>query len=113
MKYLIIIAASSALWSASAFSQTGFMDGNELLTDCTARIETVEGIRKRAQCQGFIMGVTDGLSHEAAKVCVPSNIVLKQAEDIVVNYLSAHPEGRHYSAVSLAFLAFQAAFPCN
>jgi hypothetical protein len=107
-KYLLVF-----LWAVPtpAFS-AGFMSGNELFSSCTANTNTITGVERMAECQGYLMGLTDGLG-ENGVICTPANIIFKQVEDIVLNYLRAHPERRQYSASSEASLALRSAFPCK
>jgi hypothetical protein len=46
-------------------------------------------------------------------VCLPKDIAPEQVRDVVVQYLTAHPETRHVAAASQALLALEAAFPCK
>jgi hypothetical protein len=46
------------------------------------------------------------------RTCVPPSVVNDQAVDVVTNFLRAHPEDRHHSAVSLVLQALAEAFPC-
>jgi hypothetical protein len=48
-------------------------------------------------------------------VCIPmgEHIKSEQVRDVVVQYLTAHPEIRHEAAAGNALVALQAAFPCK
>src|ERR1700752_204655 len=83
-------------------------NGNQLYTVCKS-----DALENVFACKSYIMGVGDLLdlareySQTHAKpaaavvggwhVCMPL-IDLQQAIDIVTNYLTAHPEERHYGA---------------
>ena len=63
---------------------------------------------------GFISGIADAeTTLDKQRFCMPDQVSRGQAKDIVTNYLSAHPELRHYSAAYLAVTSFIAAFPCR
>jgi hypothetical protein len=73
-------------------------------------------------CRAYVEGVTDtivgvtGLKANGLaipSVCPPKDIVSDQVKDVVVQYLTAHPETRHRAAANEALSALQAAFPCK
>ena len=86
-------------------------------------------------CIGYLIGVVEGLRYGAsvpifaAKTgstvkevgdmadnllgfCPPQDAQYSQHLDIVVNYLTKHPESRHESARTLVVSALEEAFPC-
>ena len=60
----------------------------------------------------YVMGVTDALSLMGA-ICTPEHFTARQAIDVVVKYLRAHPEQRPLSAAMQVRGALQEAFPCK
>jgi hypothetical protein len=65
-----------------------------------------------ADCLGFLTGVADTLT--ALKVvCMTPSVTVEQLKDIVMNFLSAHPESRHFSGAVQAAAALKQAFPCK
>lgn len=89
-------------------ARAGFYSGNELLVFCTDAEVPV--------CLGYIAGVADllndGLILPTWKQCIPENANLGQIKDVVVRYLTDHPQDRHYSAWSLVVMGIFEAFPC-
>ena len=78
----------------------------------------------QAYCKGYAVGVADALMAVNAmkangfaipSACTPQGEHVKpeQVRDIVVQYLTAHPEIRHKAAGGHALVALQAAFPCK
>ncbi len=45
--------------------------------------------------------------------CQTKGVTKSQVRDVLMAYLQAHPEQRHYSAASLAAKAFENAFACR
>jgi hypothetical protein len=63
-------------------------------------------------CLGYVAGVSDALE-EVNQICPPKGVNVRQIIDLIVKYLSDHPEKRHYDAASEAGLALMDAFPCK
>ena len=91
----ICIFISSLLWPVSGFSQTNFYSGNDLYRYCSAGI----GVAIENLCNAYIVGAVDVMM-ATGYVCLPKDFIAKQVVDIVINYLRAHPEKRHYTAAS-------------
>jgi hypothetical protein len=99
-----------------------FVDGYQLLQFCQGdqRLEQAKTPRDReraaidaTRCLGYIEGVWDGLLvQDPATMCMP-NIHLGQAEQIVMAFLSGHPELLHHIASELVGTALQQAFQCS
>lgn len=105
MRLRTLVLAVALLWPVSVLSE--FATGNFLFERCVNDNDKVG-------CAAYVEGVTDGFTYDRT-ICVPSdvNITVRQVVDVVVNYLRAHPEQRHYSAPSLAHEALMQAFPCK
>lgn len=110
------LLAVSALFAAQP-AQAGWKSGNDLLKYCEeAEKRTGSGI-DFGVCHGYIQGVIDGsaisvLSGGTDKaIKVPAGVNSKQLVDIVVTYLRANPEVRHYVASDLVYIALKRAFP--
>jgi hypothetical protein len=56
--------------------------------------------------------MSDALQREK-HVCMPVEVKVAQAVDVVMNYLRDHPEQRNYNAMSLGEAALAPAFPCK
>lgn len=102
-------------WGCSAqaqSSQTSTNSGNDLLSVCTDNGDL------QWLCHGFISGVSatnrlhSEISSDRTLYCMPGAVTNGQMEAVVLAYLKAHPEKRHYSAASLTTSAFMEAFPC-
>jgi hypothetical protein len=92
--------------------RAGFMDGNELYADCTGSTDSFQ----RGVCLGYIQGVADHIDEvrwgRNEPQC-PTGVVLKQVEDVVVNYLRDHPVDRSADATPLVYLAVTKAWNCQ
>jgi hypothetical protein len=105
MRLIALIVAAGLLWPVSAFSQPA-LTGDMLYGDCTA----VQG--SGTFCLGYVTGLSDGLQ-SLKMMCAPKEVTIAQMRDVIVRYLSDHPENRHLGAISEAGLALTNAFPCN
>jgi hypothetical protein len=99
----IIFTTVFLLSPTFAFSARGFVTGNDLFSKCSSNSPL---------CMGYIAGVSDVMSTNG-DICLPDNATVQQIVDIVVKYLSDHPDRRHYSASSESGVALMQAFPCN
>jgi hypothetical protein len=92
-----------ALWGG------GFNTGNDLLSRCDpASLEQRDTyIQYRAECRAYIMGVSD----TSGRLNIPPNTEAAQLREIVVAYLTAHPETREKSAASLVIAALYKFYP--
>ena len=100
---VLMVAASSA--QAQRVSK---VDGNHLLTYCTAKATT--------PCDAYLDGVGDGIEGEGrakADACIPVTVTTAQLRDVVVKYLHNNPQTRQMKAGVLVTRAFSAAFPCH
>ena len=112
MRLMTLVLAANLLWPVSALSQqpittTGFASGVRLYDTCVAQ-ETL----KRQYCLAYVAGMTDAFTWDGF-VCTPLQVTEDQVQVVVVNYLRAYPENRHYSAASIVREALQQAFPCK
>jgi Ssp1 endopeptidase immunity protein Rap1a len=87
----------------------GFYSGNELFETCK---------RNPAACLGYISGSFDALAGSGGtlngwRTCPPQAALTNvQIRDVVMKYLTEHPEYRHLSAAALIARALSSAFPC-
>jgi hypothetical protein len=97
------------VFSESRPALTGyFLSGNQLYDLCNSD----EGSPQVGHCLAYVQGIVDAF--ELTKfACVPDNITVGQAVDVVMKYLRSHPESRHYVSASEARLALRQAFPCK
>lgn len=105
----VAVLIAVGLSSQHAQAVRGFLSGNKLYDYITGSDVTLQ-----QDAVGYVGGVADAEESTPNKprFCMPEQVSRGQARDIVRNYLSAHPELRHYSASSLVVNSFIAAFPC-
>ena len=116
MPLKVLVLATGLLWPVSVSSQQArfFATGNDLFRFCSAGGATSESL-----CNGYVAGVVDTVGVFEAifgvtKItCVEKNVSNEQVKQIVMQYLTAHPETRHLGAAGLVFAALQPAFPCK
>jgi hypothetical protein len=71
-------------------------------------------------CLGYIAGVSDTIDAVQSqgetvvgwRSCSPKQVTGIQVKDVVVRFLTGHPEVRHLTAASLTARALAEAFPC-
>jgi len=106
MRLMALAVAVGLLWPVSADAQAvSYLEtGNMLYVDCSTSMG-------RTACINYVM-VTDALSLMGV-ICTPEQSTPRQAIDVVVKYLRAHPEQRPLSAATQVRGALQEAFPCK
>ena len=108
--------------------------GNELLADCTAGNESVEGQISFVLCAEYIAGVLDTWDYVGAlsmamaiddegefdptkvsftPICTPDDVTKAQIIDIVVKHLESNPESRHEGAHKIILTAVANTFSCD
>ena len=120
---VFLVMAVALLWSASVFSEGipmgSFESGNNLFGVCSDGRDVFQ-----SYCKGYAVGVADavmavnamkanGYPIPSACISADEHIKSEQVRDVVVQYLTAHPEIRHQAAAGHALVALQAAFPCK
>jgi hypothetical protein len=125
MRPVVPVLTAALLWPVSVISQTkdipvlAFVNGNNLFDVCSD-----DHHFNQAYCKGYVVGVADALLMVNAQIaslgsiasaCIPQDAHVKpeQVRDVVVQYLTAHPETRHQAAAAEAVKALLAAFPCK
>jgi hypothetical protein len=122
MRLRVLVLAVGLLWPVSVFSETlpvtSFLSGNDLFHVCSDGRDMVRQI-----CEAYVEGVVDALSVANSQIanigsmpstCLPKeHLAPDQVKDVVVQYLTAHPETRHQAAAGEAWHALLAAFPCK
>jgi Rap1a immunity proteins len=94
MRLMTLVVVAGFLWPSSVFSQGAgtFADGERIYNSCTS---TNDG--DRSYCAGYVSGMTDALV-KMGLACVPANVTLQQAIDVVIAYFRDHAEQRQYPA---------------
>jgi hypothetical protein len=110
MKLRALVLAAGLLWSISAFPQIGaFETGNNIFRICSDASDASKGF-----CNGYLAGVLDANALEVGKLaCLQQNVEADQVRDIVMQFLTAHPETRHLAAAREVLVPLQKAFPCK
>jgi hypothetical protein len=62
-------------------------------------------------CAGYVAGIADALVR-TGHACVPAEVTVQQAVDVVMTYLRNHPEQRQYPAWYVGRTALGLRFPC-
>jgi Ssp1 endopeptidase immunity protein Rap1a len=119
MRLRALLVAAGLLWPIPVFSETpthdtvSFVLGKDLFGFCSDR-----SANSQSFCNGYLAGVADALSvfntMGVGKVaCLQPNTANEQVKDIVIQYLTAHPEKQDLAAAGEGLMALQAAFPCH
>jgi len=107
-----VAIATSVLAATAPYAVGAFYTGNELLEFCRSQnpVTAVDYV-KDASCIFYIAGITDVINTRQA--CIASSVTAGQVRDVVVKWLKANPQERHYTAHNLVVLALSKAFPCR
>lgn len=100
----------------SNFSHSGFISGNDLLSDCEANKNDVVYFQKNASCLSYIQGVIDHHTSMVVKegyLCLTKGITSNQLKKIFINYANKNPETLHYTANYIVALSINEAFICD
>ena len=107
-----VAVVTSALVGATAHADS-FYSGNRLLEKCQADESDVAW----GLCTGYIVGISDVLGADNAvngyRACQPHDGITSQFRDVVVKWLEANPQKRHFAATGLVAEALSKAFPCR
>lgn len=92
---------------ANAEPGVTFTDGNGVYQVC-------QGGQNELSCRAIAVSFWDMAAVlRAQDICGPSNMKMGQISDVFLQFLTAHPELRHYAAADIALLAYRQAFPCS
>jgi hypothetical protein len=112
--FAVMLAVASSARSQSTTDKTArgfFFDGNQLLVRCN---------NSPLFCRGYVAGIADVMSGTQAMVtgwraCLPSPVTVHTVDkehDVVISFLTVHPEMRNEIAASLVAQALSEVFPC-
>jgi hypothetical protein len=108
---LVLGCCTAFAASAAAQGTVNFMDGNKLLEYCNTNERAYSWF-----CSGYIQGASDQLAMRAVAsnqpICFGSDVEGDQVRDVVVRYLTAHPENRVVAAGGLIKAAIEEAWRC-
>jgi hypothetical protein len=104
-------------WASPVWGEINFVSGNALHEECQIAETDNVYYQADAYCIGYILGVFDAANGPDNGVagftfCTPDEINLNQVRDIVVKWLSDHPQHRHHDANSLVATALREVWPC-
>ena len=103
MKKLLILAILAA--ETPAHADNSFVNGNRAFDMC---------LHDRSFVNGYVAGAMDAFENaRVVTYCVPKGVELGQPAAIYCQYLTAHPEQRHWAGGYLVSLSLAAAWPCH
>jgi hypothetical protein len=107
----VVVSVSVLLVAAPSISHATFLDGNQLYEICGGTTKVNE-----ASCLAYIDGTTDTLEamrwgENKPPDCLPAGSTGKQVRDVVMQYLSSHPQDRAKPAAPLVLMAVFTAWP--
>ena len=113
MRRAILLAVVLCCFVASKAEADHFYTGNKLYEWCHELDwkPTALNVQATSYCEGYVMGAVDALNGRG--FCISPGAVSRQVVEIVAQYLSQHPENRHYGATVLVSQALKEKFPCN
>jgi Rap1a immunity proteins len=106
------LVAAGLLWPVSVFSQElgqAFRSGNDLYEKCIMQAGDMFG---QGYCAGYMVGAADAFTYDGT-MCLPPGVTEGQVEDVVLTYVRAHPDTRHYAGSSIVRRGLETAFPCK
>ncbi len=111
---LAVAAAIAVTPMGDAFA--GFVSGRDLLESCAPnRADPVYRL-KVAECRGYVIGVADTFDckNQLLGFTWRSNMAASQRElvDVVIKWISRHPNILSYEADGLVAAALSETFPC-
>jgi len=108
-KFLLTLSVLTVGATALHAASPPFYDGNKLLSMCLEH-----DVAQQARCTGYAEGISDAYEAERERRgltrCGPDDVKSIQVRDVIVRFLQAHPEDRHYDASSEGMLAIQSAW---
>lgn len=116
----LILSLFLMLFGASAQAQTpDYNSGNYLLPIC--KLLLVDSIPPDADlagigvCAGTIrtLIVTGSFFQADRRYCVPDEVTIRQAAQVVVNWMDRKPQYSHLHFIALSQLAMREAWPCQ
>ena len=112
MRVRALVMAAGLLWPVSVFSQEptqAFRSGNDLYEKCIAQAGDMSG---QGYCAGYMVGAADAFTYDGT-LCLSPGVIEGRVENVVLTYVRAHPETRHYSGSSIVRRVLEVAFPCK
>jgi hypothetical protein len=104
-----VVRVFAALLLGVSPAASEFLTGNDLQAFCNSPNWDE---KNPSVCFGYIIGVASALDGMPL-ICFFTGVRPRQVEEVVKNYLKAHPEKRHDAASALVIAALKEKFPCN
>ena len=112
---VLILTGLASVQANAAPSMQGYFDGKRLYDDCHNTPDPMS----QGFCIGYVSGLVDlDLAYAGLiegyrpQFCIRSAVNPVHLKDIVIQYLEANPEQRHYPAAGSVLMALSSAFPC-
>jgi hypothetical protein len=103
--YTLVLIILLTIPAKASLSAGNYFNGNDIYAFATS-----EDPVKEALFNGYVSGVMDA---NTEILCVPVEVTLQQAADIVRKYLEQHPDIRHFAGRGFVILSITEAFPCG
>ena len=109
IRSVTVVVAAGLLWPSPGFSQGAghFADGARIYTSCSGTDRA--GL---SYCAGYVAAMNDALV-STGHACIPADVTVQQAVDVVTKYLNDHADQRQYPAWYAGRTALSLRFPCN
>jgi hypothetical protein len=115
--YFLVLTFVFLTSSVAMESEEHYQDGNHLLMQCQAVVDTADKPNWRdvheAWNVGFCLGLAQGIPYGSPLVCPPAGVTNGQSVRVVVKFLNDNPEKLNLDEDELVTLALSKAFPCK
>jgi Rap1a immunity proteins len=123
MRALILGIATGLVLAISALAQEDKSSVNYMLPYCRAAVNNqAPALASDAVMQGMCVGIVDAIDFIMSELppdekefssCLPGDVTLRQAVQVVITYIDARPERMHENFKKLAIEAIHDAWPCG
>jgi Rap1a immunity proteins len=119
----LVLGIAIAMVATSALAQEDKSSANYMLPYCRAAVNNqAPTLSSDAVMQGMCVGLVDAIDFMMSKYppeeqeyrsCPPSDVILRQAVQVVIAYIDARPERISENFKTLAIEAIHDAWPCG
>jgi Rap1a immunity proteins len=119
----IVLGIAMGLVGMSALAQENKFTATYMLPYCRAAVNNqAPALTSDAVMQGMCVGIVDAIDfmmseyppeEQEHRSCPPSDVILKQAVQVVIAYIDARPERMNENFKALAIEAIHDAWPCG
>src|SRR5215212_8142712 len=123
MRAVVLGIAMGLILGTSALAQENKSSANYMLPYCRAAVNNKPPtLSTDAVLQGMCVGIVDAIDfvmseyqpeEQEYRSCPPSDVILKQAVQVVITYIDARPERMNENFKKLAIEAIHDARPCG